>query len=456
MNNNKPTILIIFGISGDLAKRYLLPAIGAIANANMIPERFHIVGVTRQSSIKIDSLLKKTSNAEYLHDHISLEQMDVTNIDDYKKLGKILENLPARNASGIADTSGGKNFKTSPQYIFYLSVPPQVSRSIIEFLGESGLSKMGETKLLLEKPFGVNLENATDLAKHIDKYFLPTQVYRVDHYMAKETAQNIIVFRDGNSLFKKTWNKDFIERIEIIASEEIGIEGRANFYEQAGALRDIVQSHLLQLLALTLMKLPEDDKFSEVPRLRLETLKHLNVSNINKNAIRGQYEDYTDEVNNPKSKTETFVSLTLESNDERWTGVPITLTTGKALKNKSTLIRILYKKDKDRESNELLLRLQPEEGIQFNMWAKHPGYERKISPHHLSFKFREHYNVLPEAYEQVLFNAVNSDHSLFTTSDEILEAWRILNILQKTWEKGGDDLIIYKKGSTIDEVLNKI
>ncbi|MFA4853612.1 MAG: hypothetical protein WC599_13940, partial [Bacteroidales bacterium] len=298
--NKIPTILIIFGISGDLARRYLLPAIGAIASAGMMPEQFHIVGLTRQSNIKIDFLLEKTSNTEYLRSHMDLQQMDVTNIDDYKKLGKYLKDL-------------GKDFNTPPQYLFYLSVPPQVSRLIIELLGKSGLSEIGETKLLLEKPFGVDLENAEDLAKHINQYFLPTQVYRVDHYMAKETAQNIIVFRDGNSLFKRTWNKDFIESIEIIASEEIGIEGRANFYEQTGALRDIVQSHLLQLLALTLMELPDDDKFSEVPRLRLETLKHLDISNIKKNAKRGQYEGYTSEVNNPESSVETFVSITLES-----------------------------------------------------------------------------------------------------------------------------------------------
>jgi glucose-6-phosphate 1-dehydrogenase len=442
MNNNKPTILIIFGISGDLARRFLLPAIGAIAKAKMLPEHFHIVGVTRQSNIEKDSLLKKTSNVEYIRDHLSLEQMDVTNIEDYKKLAEQLKELD-------------KGFEVTPQHLFYLSVPPQVSRSIIELLGTSGLSNIGEAKLLLEKPFGVNLENAAELAHHIDQYFLPAEVYRVDHYMAKETAQNIIVFRDGNSLFKKTWNKNFIEKIEIIASEEIGIEGRANFYEQVGALRDYVQSHLLQLLALILMELPEDDKLDEVPNLRLKALKHLSLSNIGKNAIRGQYEGYTDEVKNPESKVETFVSLTLESSDERWTGVPMILTTGKALGSKYTEIRILYKKDKDRESNELLLRLQPEEGIQFNMWAKHPGYERKVSPHNLSFKFREYYDVLPEAYEQVLFNAINSDHSLFTTSDEILEAWRILDELQKTWEKSNDGLIIYKKGSTVDEILKK-
>jgi glucose-6-phosphate 1-dehydrogenase len=445
--NNKPTILVIFGISGDLAKRYLLPAIGAIAKATMLPEYFHIVGITRQPDIDIDSLLKKATNTEFLKDHISLQQIDIANIDDYKKLGEYLKDLPVK-------MGWEKYVDVTPQYLFYLSVPPQVSRSIIEFLGTSGLSNIGEeAKLLLEKPFGVNLENATDLAHHIDQYFLPNEVYRVDHYIAKETAQNIIVFRDGNSLFKRTWNKNFIKSIEIIASEEIGIEGRANFYEQTGALRDIVQSHLLQLLSLILMKLPDDEKLGEVPGLRLEALKHLKITNIKEGAKRGQYEGYTDEVNNPDSFVETFVSIILESTDERWTGVPITLTTGKALKNKSTLIKILYKKEKDHESNELFLQLQPKEEIQFNMWAKRPGYEHKVSPHNLSFKYKEHYDVLPEAYEQVLFNAINSDHSLFTTSDEVLEAWRILDELQKQWEKNGDGLIIYKKRSTIEEIF---
>jgi len=441
MKNNKPTILIIIGISGDLSRRKLLPAISAVATAGMIPEQFKIVGVTRQTNIDLENLLQNTTNKDYLRENTELFEMDLNNSDDYKRLEKRLEDLE-------------KEFGTNAQYLFYLSVPPNVSKSIIEFIGKSGLGEKDGTKLLLEKPFGTDLKSARELVGHIDQYFKTEQVYRIDHYLAKETAQNIIVFRDGNSLFKKTWNKDFIEKIEISVSEEIGIEGRASFYEQTGALRDF-QSHLLQLLALILMELPQDDLLSDVPRLRLETLKHLSIEDVNKNAVRGQYEGYTDEVNNPESIVETFLSINLKSNDKRWSGVPINITTGKTLKNKETLIRILYKKEKDHESNELLLQLQPKEEIQFNMWAKRPGYEHRVSPHNLSFKYKEYYSILPEAYEQVLFNAINSDHSLFTSSDEILEAWRILDALQKTWEKSGSGLIIYKKGSSIDEVLNK-
>jgi len=436
MKNNKPTILVIIGISGDLSKRKLLPAIGQIAMTGKIPEQFKIVGVTRQSDINLENLLKDTSNKEYIRKNTELFQMDLDNILDYKKLGNRLEEIE-------------KEFGISAQYLFYLSVPPNASDLIIKLIGESGLAKKEGAKLLLEKPFGTDLNSAKELVSHLDQYFDREQIYRIDHYLAKETAQNIIVFRDGNSLFKKTWNKDFIESIEITASEEIGIEGRANFYEQTGALRDYVQSHLLQLAALTLMKLPKSDGLDDVPHLRLEALKHLKVSD----AKRGQYDGYKDEVNNSKSYVETFVSITLESSDKRWSDIPITLITGKALKNKKTFIKILYKKDNDHESNELLLKLQPDEGISFSIWVKTPGYERQISRHALDFSFKNYYKILPEAYEQVLFNAINGDHSLFSSSEEVIETWRILDSLQKKWEKSGDDLIIYKKGSTIEEIL---
>ena len=442
--NSKATILIIIGISGDLSKRKLLPAIGQIAKTGMIPDQFKIVGVTRQSGINLGDLLSYTNNKDYIIDNTELFEMDLLKNEDYEKLNTRLEEIE-------------KEFGNKAQYLFYLSVPPNVSKSIIEFIGKSGLAEKNETKLLLEKPFGVDLTTATELVSHIDKYFKPEQVYRIDHYMAKETAQNIIVFRDGNSLFKKTWNKDFIDRIEVTVSESIGIEGRANFYEQTGALRDLIQSHLLQLLSLTLMNLPESGHMDEVPHLRYEALKKLHIvteESLLNHVKRGQYKDYREEVNNPLSMTETFASINLESSDLKWQGVKIRLTTGKALKDKTTFIKILYKKDHDHESNELLLRLQPDEGISFAVWAKRPGYDHQISRHALDFSFKDHYNALPEAYEQVLFNAMNGDHSLFSTSEEVIETWRILDSLQKAWSTSTYDLIIYPKGSSINEILN--
>lgn len=443
--NNKPTILIIVGISGDLSKRKLLPAIGQIAATGMTPEKFRIVGVTRRDDLDINNLLSNTSNKDYLISNTELFGMDLENENDYSKLSDRLSEIE-------------KEFGSTTQYLFYLSIPPNVSKKIIELIGKSGLAKRPETKLLLEKPFGVDLKSATLLISHIEQYFDTKQVYRIDHYMAKETAQNIIVFRDGNSLFKRTWNKDFISKIEITASEDIGIEGRANFYEQTGALRDLVQGHLFQLLALVLMDIPEENKLSDVPRLRYESLKELYIPSTNSSLLsyvkRGQYKDYREEVNNPLSMTETFASIDLESKNPKWQGVKINLTTGKALKGKFTEIKILYKKEHDHESNELILRLQPDEGISFSVWAKRPGYDHQVSRHSLNFSFKDHYTALPEAYEQVLFNAINGDHSLFSTSEEVIETWRILDPLQKAWAASVYDLIIYKKGSIISEVIN--
>jgi glucose-6-phosphate 1-dehydrogenase len=442
MKNENPTILIIFGVSGDLSKRYLLPAIDAIKKAKMLPEHFKIVGVTRQKNSK-------------------LYQMDVTKKEDYEKLNEYLGKIE-------------KDFGKEAQRLFYLSVPPQACKNIIEFIGTSSLIKHPNNKLLLEKPFGADLESAKELVMHIDKYFKPEQVYRTDHYMAKEAAQNMIVFRDRNSLFKKTWNKDFIESIHITASEKIGIEGRINFYEQTGALRDIVQSHLLQLAALTLMELPKKEagvlsdvrrqgrpdvghlESGDIPILRYKALKQLNViCDITKNecVLRGQYEGYRDEVKNQNSLTETFVSVNLVSNDPNWKGVPIVVSAGKALKERFTEIKIIYKKTEENESDELLIRIQPNAGIELSVWAKIPGYEHKVSRHAMHFLFKEYYEELPEAYEQVLFNAINSDHSLFTSSEEIIETWRILDAIQRTWKNSKDNLIIYKKGSDVEDVI---
>ncbi len=420
--NKIPTIFIIFGVSGDLAQRYLLPAINAIAKTGMLPNKFQIVGVTRQK------------NSDYF-------QMDITDKEDYERLNVYLNEIE-------------KEFKEPTQRIFYLAVPPEACKDIIELIGKSSLIKHNNNKLLLEKPFGTNLSSAKDLVKHVDKYFSSEQVYRVDHYMAKEISQNLIVFRNGNSLFKKTWNKDFIESIEITVSEKIDIEGRVNFYEQTGALRDVVQSHLLQLASLALMDLPKN--LDDVPKCRLQALKQLNiVCNIkNEECVkRAQYKGYRNEVNNLKSMIETFVSINLQSNDSKLAGIPITLTTGKALKEEFTVIKIRYKKDDENESNELQLRVQPDAGIEFSIWAKKPGLEHQVSKHKLHFLFKEYYGELPNAYEQVLFNAINSDHNLFTSSEEIIQTWRILDEIQNMWKNNNSDLVFYEKGSSIEQIM---
>jgi glucose-6-phosphate 1-dehydrogenase len=293
------------------------------------------------------------------------------------------------------------------------------------------------------------MTSAETLVRGIRAHFAEDQVYRIDHYLAKEMVQNMIVFRQSNALFRRTWNKDFIERIEIIASEAIGIEGRATFYEQTGALRDVVQSHLLQLAAVTLMDAPAAENWPAIPQERLRALQQLRLAPgaVTDAVIRGQYHSYKTEVANPHSAVETFVSLTLESTDPAWRGVPITLVTGKALHRKTTEVRLQYRDSDTNEANRLVLHIQPDEGAEIDLWTKEPGYEHKRKRHSLHFSYGEHYTTLPEAYERVLVDAMRSDHSLFTSSDEVLASWRILAPVQAAWDMSSDDLITYETGA---------
>ena len=444
-----PTILVIVGISGDLSTRKLLPAIAKIAGAGELPEQFRLVGISRQVLKKSDLLAKATHDLEemrlaryFLESKLDLLKLDYDSAKDFQMLSDHLSAIE-------------ESFGAPAQRLYYLSVPPQAAMPIVDKLGESGVQTLAGTKLLLEKPFGTDISSAKEFISHTLKYFSEDQIYRIDHYLAKEMAQNLIVFRRGNTLFRRTWNKEFIERIEIIASEEIDIEGRAGFYEQTGALRDLVQSHLLQLAALTLMDLPDPDNLSTIRGLRLAALHYLqnaSVGHIAKSAIRGQYESYRGEVKNPKSLTETFVSLTLESADPKWEGVPIIITTGKALDTKKTEINIFYRKDDERESNILTLQIAPHEGISINLWVKKPGYDLDFTNEPLDFVYDQYYKNLPDAYEQVLLDAMRSDQTLFASSKEVLASWEILTPVQEKWVHSKADLKIYPKGTGIDEL----
>lgn len=433
---NLPTILVIVGITGDLSRRKLLPALREIMAAGAAPKKFRIVGITRQN-VSVDEIMSDEVRG-VLADSLETFQRDMSRLEDYQRLIIRLEEIE-------------KDFGGAAQRLFYLSIPPQVADQVVRRLGESGLAGLEDTKLLLEKPFGTDLISAQELVEQLKTHFREEQIYRIDHYLAKEMAQNFIVFRSDNSLFKRTWNRDFIESIEIIASEKISIEGRAGFYEQTGALRDIIQSHLLQLVALTLMETPKPEELHTVPALRLAALKQLHLTDdkpIQKSVIRAQYNTYRQEAGNSKSTVETYVDMTLASRDPRWKDVPIRLITGKALSEKYTQIRITYKKDEQHEANELVVNIQPDEGIMLSTWAKVPGYDRRIEKHELKLRFQEHYETLPDAYEQVLLDAIHSNHSLFTSSDEVLETWRIIDPIQKAWNMSDSDLSMYPKGQT--------
>lgn len=424
------TKLLIFGITGNLSIHRLLPALEQIISTGDF-EDLSVIGVSRHK-VKLADLFIRCKNKMFLDNKLSIFEMDLMKMDEYKKLKKFI------------------NLGDEEQLIIYLAVPPQATSQIVDFMGEAGINK-SNVKILFEKPFGVDLNSAEQLIEQTARYYKEDQTYRIDHYLAKEMTQNIVAFRGRNALFSNIWNNNFIESIDIIASEKIDIEGRTQFYEQTGALRDLVQGHLMQLLALILMDIPRNFVWDKMPDLRLEALRHLNLADV-RSVKRAQYGGYRDEVNNPDSMVETFVSLGLTSHQSRWLGVPIRLTTGKALDRATTEIQIKLKKTDESQSNNLIFRIQPDEGIDIELFVKKPGYSRTFETRHLSFSFPSG-TTLPDAYEQVIVDAISSQKSSFTSSGEVLQSWRILQPIQDRWADANCSLKIYKKGSNIESIL---
>jgi len=459
-----PTVIVIVGITGDLARRKLLPAIAGIAEEKELPDDFRLVGISRRKitpqEVLDDTPGLTTNDRAFLLKHLTMYQMDLDKLEDYVSLKGYLEQQDSEH-------------KTASQHLFYLSIPPQFSEPIVTNLGLSGIAAVPSTKLLLEKPFGTDLASAEALIARTRMYFGEEQIYRIDHYLAKEMSQNIVTFRSQNPLFAHTWSAQFIDKIEIIASEQIGIEGRGTFYEQTGALRDFIQSHLLQLAALILMQPPQDN--SSWQTSRLAALRALIVppdADVPQIARRGQYEGYGVEAENPGSTVETFAAVTLFSDDPLWQNVPISLITGKALDQKRTEIRVFYKADaqsktssvttaptpKDdniigQQPNVITFHLQPNEGIDIQIWVKQPGFGRDVQLLPLAFQYSSHYQKLPEAYERVLVEAMHADHTLFSSSDEVLASWQLLAPIQHYWEMHNDDLIHYQQGTSIENIL---
>lgn len=424
------TKLVIFGITGDLSTRKLLPALAQIISTGDFDD-LSVIGVSRQTIDVPDLLTTKLGDA-MLADRITGFSMDTTNLDDYKRLKDFIDL--------------GKD----EQLLLHLAVPPMASSPIIELLGQAGLNT-ARVKLLLEKPFGIDLDSAKQMIDHVAKYYDEEQVYRIDHYLAKEMTQNIIAFRGGNALFDHVWHNGAIEKIEVIAVEKIGIEGRAHFYEQTGALRDVLQGHLMQLLALVLMDIPHDMDWTDATKMRLDALERVELADPKK-AVRGQYKGYRDEVKDATSMTETFASVTLHSNEEKWLGVPLVLATGKCMSEKLTEVRVYFRKNHESQTNCLIFGIQPREGVEIELYTKRPGYDHQLETRTLSFKYPAE-TKLPDAYEQVIVDAIRSRKSLFATSDEVIRAWEILTPVQQHWSKEDTDLHMYKPGTDLYDLI---
>lgn len=457
MNDIQPTILVIFGITGDLSKRYLLPALYHLVEQDRLHEQTEIIGVTR-GTLSIEELLSTVElcvNAvdgicdpvaiRKLRKRLQLRHMDMTNPADYDDL---LNDLNA-----LEDTHG-----VHMNRLYYLSIPPMTAQPIITFLGEHGLNAScqhgaASTRLLVEKPFGYDLQSARELIETTSKQFGEDQVFRIDHYLAKETVQNILTFRFNNPIFEPLWNAKYIDYIEVLANEKLSIEGRANFYEQTGALRDIVQSHLLQILALVTMEQPAElssEKIHINKQILMEQMQAVPADKTAERAVRAQYKGYRSEVKNPDSTTETYLALKMFIENERWQDTPMIVKTGKALTERLSEVNIVFKPtSRTPHHNVLTFRIQPNESLELELRVKKPGFEYVVQPVEMEFKYKTAFadTSTPTAYERVLVDAIRGDHTLFATADEIIESWRVVQPLLNEWSKVPDGLETYEQGS---------
>lgn len=440
----EPSIIVIFGITGDLSKRKLLPALYHLLSENLLSPDIKIIGVSRHD-IDIDELLGSVELCV-------LDKDNVCNPEGIQKLRSALESFRLdptvsddfdRLKTRLSELDNG----TARDHLFYMSIPPSAYAPIIEQLATHDMNGVN-CRLLLEKPFGYDLESAGELIDLIESRFKEQQVYRTDHYLAKETAQNLLSFRLYNGIFASLWNAEHIESVTIRAIEKISIEGRAEFYEKTGALRDLIQSHLMQLLALTLMDLPNDLSSEQIHRSKQYFLEQLCPADPAR-ASRGQYEGYKNEVNNPSSSVETFARLRLEHTAERWQGVEMVLETGKSMAAKETSITIVFKTTHDHPSNNLRFEIQPNEGIALDLLVKNPGLDNTMRHTSLDFDYQKSFTDSQhiDAYERVLIDALNGDQALFASASEVLATWRVLQPVQASWKAGSEGLVLYPPGS---------
>lgn len=470
VSNMNSNTFVIFGGTGDLTHRKLMPALYNLLKENNLPRSFAVVSIGRRNLSREEYLEQiKTSIITYgrypfdedtwseLRNLIYYKQMDFTDISEYELLKSFLNEVDIKH-----HTNGNR--------IYYLAVAPEFFEVIVDNLAKTNLNKHEgkSTRVMIEKPFGRNLQSAIYLNQKIIEVFGEENTYRIDHYLGKEMLQNIMVIRFANSLFEPVWNKDYIEQIQITASETIGVGSRGNYYENAGAIRDMVQSHLLQLLSLIAMELPKDLSPNSVRDEKvkvLQKLKPTNKEDIKKSVVRGQYKSYRHEPNvSPTSNTETFVALKLEVDTPRWKNVPFYVRTGKKLPRKAIEIIIQFKHPEKMLydnltsiPNMLIIKVQPQEGIYLVFNAKKPGTKNTIIPVQMDFCQNCDVGInTPEAYERLLLDAFNGDSTLFARWDEVLYSWKFIDAIIETWQDDNVNLPHYEDGSYGPEEANAL
>jgi len=475
----EPCAVAIFGASGDLTQRKLFPALYALAFRNLLPEQFAVVGVAR-TPMSTEEFRERMREGVQEHGR-----------DEFRS--DVWEELAAGTRYVCADLVDEQEDRevieclneldeargTAGNRVYYLAVPPSAIEPIVLQLGPKRASG-GWTRLIVEKPFGHDLDSARRLNEVIRSYFEESEIFRIDHYLGKETVQNMLVLRFANGIFEPIWNRQFVDHVQITVAESLGIEDRAGFYEQAGAIRDIVQNHLLQLVALTAMEPPIDFSAESVRNEKVKVLRATHTPGP-KHVVRGQYGPghvegeevggYREEQGvEPDSATETYVAAKLFVDNWRWADTPFYLRTGKRLPRRETTIAIQFKRaphppfEVDSEEglrpNVLLIHIQPDEGVSLAVGAKVPGQGLTIRTVHMDFLYGGSFRVgLPEAYERLILDCLLGDATLFTRADEVEEQWALVDAMVAPWKRDRPHFPNYAAGTwgppAADELLHR-
>jgi glucose-6-phosphate 1-dehydrogenase len=485
-----PIGIVIFGATGDLTKRKIVPAFYHLLKSGHLPEGSVIIGFARRPKTD-DEFRKELKEAldQFSHTkpvdeevwaklapHIYYQQGDLPNGEDYKKLADRLHNLPEAAA-----------YKGN--FLYYLATAPEFFGVVAENLAYAGLNpERGSTdarRLIVEKPFGVDLESATKLQEQLRNHFPEKSIFRIDHYLGKETVQNLLYFRFGNSIYEPLWNRRYIDHVQITVAETVSIEGRGGYYETAGASRDMFQNHILQLLTLVAMEPPASLDAEAIRDEKTKVLRSVptpTVEQVLRNSVRAQYgagylkgkqiPAYRQEDRvNPDSMVETYLALKLEIDNWRWSGVPFYIRSGKALQKQFSEINVVFNRPpsvlfaasdavKQIHRNSMRIRIQPNEGIHLNFNAKIPS-KNELQEVGMSFNYRQdagHY--FPEAYERLIRDALRGDSTLFTRWDEVEQAWRYVDAVRGAWAQDSNNYLpIYSPGSMgpveADELLRR-
>lgn len=482
-NTQQKTGLVIFGVTGDLTYRKLIPAIYQLIKSGQINQHFHIFGFARRDwdNSKLNAVIRESIKDEFPDDqdmeailtglHSRVEYIQ-SNFDDEAGYKNLAERLISQGINNV---------------LFYLATPPESYLPIIQQIGSQGLAKeiVGWRRIIIEKPYGVDSDSAELLESIVHTVLNENQVYRIDHYLGKETVQNILVFRFANGIFEPLWNRRYVDHVQVTVAETVGVETRAGYYENAGVIRDVFQNHLLQLLTLVAMEAPVAFNANAVRDEKvkvLHALREIKGKEVMRNTIRGQYTaglmnsarvlSYRDEPGvSPNSITETYLATRLFVDSWRWSGVPFYLRSGKRLLKRLTEIAIQFKQvplalfinehiafD---APNCLVLHIQPDEGITLTFGAKIPGLINKVQPVEMKFSYQETFSAEPpEAYQRLLLDSLAGDATLFTRRDEVQAAWNYTTKIINAWkEEPIKNLPIYEAGtwgpSAADEFLQE-